>query len=167
MKAIVAMTPNRVIGVGNTIPWRLPEDMRWFKGVTMGHPVLMGRRTFESIGKPLPGRRNLVASRNGAFPGVEMVRNLEAFDPAKYEPEVIVMGGAEIYRAVLDRCDQLLVTRLKKEYAGDRFFPEFSSLFRIVEKIEETPEFEILRYERGEARSQESEFRRPIERRKS
>jgi len=148
MKAIVAMTPNRVIGAGNAIPWRLPEDMRWFKRVTMGHPVLMGRRTFQSIGKPLPGRRNLVASRNGAFPGVEMVHNLEEFDPEKYEPEVIVMGGAEIYRAVLDRCNQLLVTRLKKEYAGDHFFPEFSSLFRIVEKIEETPEFEILRYAR-------------------
>jgi dihydrofolate reductase len=69
------------------------------------------------------------------------------------------MGGAEIYRAVLDRCDQLLVTRLKKEYAGDRFFPEFSSQFRIVEKIKETPEFEILRYEREEARSQESGVR--------
>ena len=155
MKAIVAMTPNRVIGAGNRIPWRLPQDLRWFKRATMGHPVLMGRMTFESIGKPLPGRRNLVASRHGAFPGVEMVRNLEAFDPSKYEPEVIVMGGAEIYRALLDRCDELLVTRLKMEYAGDRYFPEFTSLFRVVEKIEETPEFEILRY----ARSQESEFR--------
>ena len=144
------MTPNRVIGAGNRIPWRLPQDLRWFKRVTMGHPVLMGRMTFESIGKPLPGRLNLVASRREAFPGVEMVRNLEAFNPAKYESEVIVMGGAEIYRALLHRCDELLVTRLKMEYAGDRYFPEFTPLFRVAEKIEETPEFEILRYKRGD-----------------
>ena len=148
MKAIVAMTPSRVIGAGNKIPWYLPEDFRWFKRVTTGHPVLMGRMTFESIGKPLPGRRNLVASRSGAFPGVVMIRNLEAFDPAAYELEVIVVGGAEVYRALLDRCDELLVTRLKKDYAGDRYFPEFESSFRIVEKLEETPDFEILRYRR-------------------
>lgn len=148
MKAIVAMTPSRVIGVGNKIPWHLPEDSRWFKRVTMGHPVLMGRMTFESIGKPLPGRRNLVASRNGAFPGVEMIRNLQGFDPAEYEPEVIVMGGAEVYRVLLDRCNELLVTRLKKDYAGDRYFPEFESSFKIVEKIEETQDFEIFRYRR-------------------
>src|SRR5271166_5357235 len=85
MKAVVAMTRDRVIGKENKIPWRLPGEQRWFKEVTMGHSILMGRKTFESIGRPLPGRRNLVVTRCGKLPGVELIRDLKEFEPAEYE----------------------------------------------------------------------------------
>jgi dihydrofolate reductase len=148
MIAIVAMTPSRVIGHRNLIPWSLPEDFRWFKKTTLGHPVLMGRKTFESLGRPLPGRANLVVSRTCCFRGVEMVPSLARFDPDTYGQEVFVIGGAEIYRALLTRCRQLLVTHVKAEYPGDAFFPEFEHLFRPVEEIRDANEFRIVRYER-------------------
>ena len=148
MIAIVAMTPSQVIGYRNAIPWRLPEDLRWFKETTLGHPVLMGRKTFESLGKPLRGRTNLVVSRTFAFHGVEMVPSLAGFDPDRYEREVFVIGGAEIYRALLARCRQLLVTHVKAEYPGDAFFPAYEHLFRPVEEIRDASEFRIVRYER-------------------
>ena len=148
MIAIVAMTPSQVIGHRNAIPWWLPEDLRWFKETTLGHPVLMGRKTFESLGKPLKGRANLVVSRTSAFNGVEMVPCLAGFDPDRYEREVFVIGGAEIYRALLARCRQLLITHVKAEYPGDAFFPAYEHLFRPVEEIRDASEFRIVRYER-------------------
>jgi dihydrofolate reductase len=148
MTAIVAMTPSRVIGCRNAIPWRLLEDLRWFKQTTLGHPVLMGRKTFESLGTPLKGRTNLVVSRAFEFQGVEMVRSLVAFDPDRYEQEVFVIGGAEIYRALLARCRQLLVTHVKTDYPGDAYFPAYEHLFRPVEEIRDADEFRIVRYER-------------------
>ena len=148
MIAIVAMTPSRVIGHRNAIPWRLPEDLRWFKETTLRHPVLMGRKTFQSLGKPLRGRANLVVSRTFAFPGVEMVPSLVRFDPDRYEREVFVIGGAEIYRAMLPRCRQLLVTHVKAEYPGDALFPPYEHLFRPVEEIRDAGEFRIVRYAR-------------------
>jgi dihydrofolate reductase len=152
MKAIVAMTRNRVIGKNNRIPWRLSAEQRWFKEVTMGHPILMGRKTFESIGRALPGRRNLVVTRAGKFAGVELIRDLNAFDPAPYEldgAEIFVIGGAEIYQALLDRCDMIYATVVKREYDGDAYFPEFESQFEISEMIRETPEFDIFCYRRA------------------
>ena len=119
--------------------------------MTMGHPILMGRKTFESIGKPLPGRRNLVVTRTGHFPGVELIRDLQAFDPGSYETdgkEIFVIGGAKIYEALLDRCDTIYGTIVREEYAGDAYFPEFESQFEIAETIQETPEFDIFRYQR-------------------
>jgi dihydrofolate reductase len=151
MKAIVAMTRTRVIGRDNRIPWRLREEQKWFKEVTMGHPILMGRKTFESIGKALPGRRNLVVTRTGEFPNVELIRDLKKFDPAEYESdgnEVFVIGGAAIYEALLDRCGALYVTIIKGEYPGDAFFPEFESRFVCAETIRKSPEFEIFCYKR-------------------
>jgi dihydrofolate reductase len=151
MKAIVAMTRKRVIGKNNQIPWRLRREQRWFKEVTLGHSILMGRKTFESIGKPLPGRRNLVVTRTGNFAGVDLVRDLKTFDPALYEAdgkEIFVIGGAEIYGALLDRCDTIYVTIVKEEYGGDAYFPEFESQFEISETIRETPEFDIFWYRR-------------------
>src|ERR1700760_2351189 len=149
MKAIVAMTASRVIGLKNKIPWRLRGEQGWFKEVTMGHAILMGRKTFESIGKPLPGRRNLVVTRTGNFAGVEVIRDLEAFDPATYESggqEIFVIGGAEIYSALLGGCDAIYVTIVKTEYPGDTFFPEFESQFEVAETIRETGEYNIFRY---------------------
>jgi dihydrofolate reductase len=151
MKAIVAMTRKRVIGQNNKIPWRLRGEQRWFKEVTMGHPILMGRKTFESIGRPLPGRRNLVVTRTGNFAGVDLIRDLNAFDPAlcaSHGRDIFVIGGAEIYRALLGRCNTIYVTIVKKEYDGDAFFPEFESQFDISETLRETAEFDIICYRR-------------------
>jgi dihydrofolate reductase len=151
MKAIVAMTRERVIGENNKIPWRLRGEQKWFKEVTMGHPILMGRKTFESVGRPLPGRRNLVVTRTGNFAGVELIRDLQKFDPVPYESEgaeIFVVGGAEIYQALLDRCNVLYVTIVKGGYRGDAYFPEFESQFEISERIRESPEFDIFRYTR-------------------
>lgn len=149
MIAIVAMTPSRVIGRGNTIPWRIPGEQKWFKEITMGHPILMGSRTFESIGRPLPGRQNLVVSRSRSYPGVEVIRNLAQFDPEHYSAEVYVIGGAEIYGELLDRCRELLITRVNTEYEGDVYFPEFESKFRLIEQIRETPDYVIERWRLG------------------
>ncbi len=151
MKAIVAMTRNRVIGQGNKIPWHLQGEQAWFKEVTMGHTILMGRKTFESIGRPLPGRRNLVVTRTGVLPGVELIRDLKEFEPADYEAdgnEVFVIGGGEIYNALLTRCNAIYMTIVKGEYPGDAFFPEFESEFEYSETIRVSPEFEILYYKR-------------------
>jgi dihydrofolate reductase len=153
MKAIVAMTRSRVIGKENKIPWRLPGEQKWFKEVTMGHPVLMGRKTFESIGRPLPGRRNLVVTRAGEIPGVELIRDLQKFDPIPYErdgPEIFVVGGAEIYKTLLPHCNALYATIVQGEYVGDAYFPEFESEFELSETIREAPEFNVYFYKRRE-----------------
>jgi dihydrofolate reductase len=146
MIAIAAMTPSRVIGRGSEIPWRIPGEQKWFKEATLGHPILMGSRTFESIGRPLPGRQNLVVSRGRSWPGVEMIRDLAEFDPDRYSPEVFVIGGAEIYAQLIDGCRELLITRVKHEYNGDAYFPEFESKFRLIEQIRETPDYMIERW---------------------
>ena len=147
MNAIAAMSLNRVIGRGGQLPWHLPEEFRWFKQTTSGQVVLMGRKTFESLGRPLPNRTNLVVSRAVDLPGAEMVRDLAAFDPAAYAPrEVWVIGGADIYRQLLPRCRELLLTVVQSEYEGDTFFPEFESLFTYVETPHRTPDFEVRRY---------------------
>jgi dihydrofolate reductase len=151
MNAIVAMTPDRVIGIENRIPWRLPDDLKLFKKITMGHVILMGRKTFESIGKPLPGRTNLVVSRGAHFAGVEMIRDLEHFDPARFEmngQEIFVIGGTEIYKRLLHRCQKLYVTHVHRECAGDSYFPEFESIFQKTEKIAESHEFDTFIYRR-------------------
>jgi dihydrofolate reductase len=146
MIAIAAMTPSRVIGRGSEIPWRIPGEQKWFKEATLGHPILMGSRTFESIGRRLPGRQNLVVSRGRSWPGVEMIRDLAEFDPDRYSPEVFVIGGAEIYAQLIDGCRELLITRVKHEYNGDAYFPEFESKFRLIEQIRETPDYMIERW---------------------
>jgi dihydrofolate reductase len=151
VKAIVAMTRHRVIGDSNRIPWRLQGEQRWFKEITMGHPILMGRKTFASIGKPLPGRRNLVVTRTSACAGVDIIRDLELFDPTPYESEgkeIFVIGGAEIYSALLGQCNAIYATIVKQEYTGDTIFPEFDAQFAISETIRETAEYDIFFYKR-------------------
>jgi dihydrofolate reductase len=160
MKAIVAMTRARVIGKENKIPWRVQGEQKWFKEVTMGHPILMGRKTFESIGRPLPGRRNLVVTRTGNISGVELIRDLTRFDPTDYErdgSEIFVIGGAEVYRVLLTRCNGLYVTIIKGNYDGDTYFPEFESQFELSETIRETPEFDIFLCKRRRLESKKSE----------
>lgn len=120
-----AASDNDVIGRGNALPWHLPADLAQFKRLTLGKPILMGRRTFESIGRPLPGRRNLVMSRGGfSAPGVETVRSVEeALQLVAGEPELANIGGAEVFRIALPRTDRVYLTRVHATVEGDTYLP--------------------------------------------
>lgn len=125
---VVAVSRNGVIGRDNQLPWRLPADLAYFKRVTMGHPILMGRRTYDSIGKPLPGRTNLVVTRQRDFqaPGCVVVHSLvEAWGAAGEASEVSIIGGTEIFRETLPIADRIHLTEVEAEVEGDTFFPEF------------------------------------------
>ncbi|HJW50596.1 MAG TPA: dihydrofolate reductase [Burkholderiaceae bacterium] len=123
---IIARARNGVIGKGNAMPWRIPGEQAYFKRVTMGYPIIMGRRTWESIGRPLPGRRSMVVTRNPAFaaPGAEVVASLEAaLALCADAAEVFVIGGAELYRLALPRADRLLITEIDHDFEGDTYLP--------------------------------------------
>jgi dihydrofolate reductase len=123
---LVACARNGAIGRDNALPWHLPEDLKHFKETTLGHPIVMGRRTFESIGRPLPGRRTIVVSRDPgwAHPGCERAGSLdEAIGLCAGSPEVFVVGGAQVYAEALPRADRLLVTDIELDVEGDAFFP--------------------------------------------
>ena len=141
-KAIAAISENRVIGHGNKIPWHLPEDFKWFKKMTTGNVVVMGRKTFESIGKPLPNRETIVLSRSKFFhPGVRTAESLDDIKPDVRE--VFICGGGQIYEQALPLCSDLYLTRVKRIIEGDAFFPEFESRFELVGIITDAPEFRI------------------------
>ncbi|HJV02542.1 MAG TPA: dihydrofolate reductase [Burkholderiaceae bacterium] len=125
LNIIVAMDAQRGIGIANTLPWRLPEDLAHFKRLTTGHPILMGRKTFESIGRPLPGRRNIVITRNAGWrhDGVETATSLEAAIALVQDVPAYIIGGAEIYGQALALADQLDLTCIKQTFACDAFFP--------------------------------------------
>src|SRR4051812_43555882 len=122
---IVAMDAQRGIGVNNTLPWRLPEDLAHFKRVTTGHPIIMGRKTFDSIGRALPNRRNIVITRNPSWTheDVEVADSVEAALALVGESEACVIGGAQIYVETLPVTDRLIVTEIDKSFACDAFFP--------------------------------------------
>ncbi|MDP1932262.1 MAG: type 3 dihydrofolate reductase [Gammaproteobacteria bacterium] len=132
---IWAMARNRTIGRNNALPWLLPEDMKYFKRVTMGKPIIMGRKTWDSIGRPLPGRTNIVITRDRTFhaDGVKVVHtlddalslaeNISLIDGAE---EVVVIGGAEIYALALPRADRLYMTQVHADVDGDAHFPAFN-----------------------------------------
>ena len=125
---IVAMAANGVIGVDNKIPWRLPRDQQRFKVITMGKPIVMGRKTYESIGRPLPGRHNIVVSRKPDYKaeGCTVVHSPEAALAAAGDvEEVVVIGGAYLYKYFLPVSGRLYLTILDESFAGDVFFPEF------------------------------------------
>jgi dihydrofolate reductase len=146
-KAIAAMSENRVIGRGNKIPWHLPEDFKWFKQLTTGNVVVMGRKTFESIGKPLPNRTTIVVSRSGfSYPGVEMVKDWKAIDLAAETREVFICGGAEIYAQTLTVCSDLYLTVVKRTVEGDAFFPPFEKDYELIEQVRDGDDFKILHY---------------------
>ena len=124
---VVAMARNRVIGASGRLPWHLPDDLKRFKKLTLGGSIVMGRRTHDSIGRPLPGRRNIVVTRRAgaSFAGCEVAHSLdEALALAGDAPEVFVIGGAELYRLALPRADRLYLTLVDAEYPGDTVFPE-------------------------------------------
>ncbi|MDB6173025.1 MAG: Dihydrofolate reductase [Chthoniobacteraceae bacterium] len=146
MKAIAAMSLNRVIGNTGRMPWHLPEDFKWFKKTTLGHVVLMGRKTFESLGKALPNRINLVATRDqGTFPDAIAIPDLEE-SLRSFGNEIFVIGGAEIYAQLLPRCTDLYLSVVQREVEGDAFFPPFEDRFELVETILEYPDFKVLHY---------------------
>lgn len=127
---IAAMADNRVIGKDNQMPWHLPADLKHFKRLTLGKPVVMGRKTFESIGKPLPGRRNVVISRTAPLDscGAEWVTSLaQAFELLEGQAEVVVIGGAEIYKQCLPLAQVLYLTKIDLNVSGDAFFPDYQS----------------------------------------
>lgn len=135
LSLIVAMAKNRAIGLNNTLPWHLPEDLKYFKSVTMGKPIVMGRKTFDSIGRPLPGRLNIVITRNSDWQhaGVKTASSLQqAMSIAEEQgdseglEEVMVIGGEEIYRSAIDLADRLYITRVQATVQGDAFFPEYN-----------------------------------------
>ncbi len=123
------MSSNRVIGVNNTLPWHLSEDLKHFKFLTVGHTIIMGRKTYDSIGRALPNRRNIVISRNIEISceGAEVVHSIEdAFSISKNDGEVFVIGGSNIYEQALHLVDHLYITEIKKSFLGDAFFPEIN-----------------------------------------
>jgi dihydrofolate reductase len=123
---IVARARNGVIGKGNAIPWKIPGEQAYFKRVTMGHPIVMGRKTWESIGRPLPGRRSIVVTRDRTYTaaGAECAGSLdEALALAGDAPEVFVIGGAQLYAAALPRADRMLITEIDHDFDGDTYLP--------------------------------------------
>jgi dihydrofolate reductase len=155
---VVAMSRNGVIGRNNQLPWRLPADLAFFKRTTLGHPVIMGRRTYESIGKPLPGRVNIVLTHREDFaaPGCTVVHSMdEAYRAAGDAAEVSIIGGSAIFAEALPKADTVYLTEVEADVEGDVFFPSFDrSRFRETE-LERHPAddrhaypFRILRLDR-------------------
>ncbi|VCU70210.1 Dihydrofolate reductase type 3 [Pigmentiphaga humi] len=123
---VVAYASNRVIGRDNALPWRLRGDLAHFKRTTLGHPIVMGRKTWESLGRPLPGRENIVITRDAGYtaPGATVVHTLdEALAAAGPAQEVFVIGGAQIYAASMARADRIIATEVHAEVKGDAYFP--------------------------------------------
>jgi dihydrofolate reductase len=128
LSIIVAMAKNRTIGVNNTLPWRCPEDLKHFKALTMGHHMIMGRKTFDSIGKPLPGRTTVVVTRDAhlKIEGCLIAHSLqEAIELCSDDAEAFIVGGAEIYSQSLQLADTLYITEIQQDVEGDAHFPEF------------------------------------------
>lgn len=125
---IVAMAQNRVIGVNQDLPWKIPTDLKRFKKITSGHVVIMGRKSFDAMGKPLPGRENVVITRNEnlRIPGVRVVKTIdEALEPYRStDKEIFILGGGQIFSETLSIADRIYLTLIEKDYEGDAYFPE-------------------------------------------
>lgn len=139
LSLIVAMTEDRVIGKDNKLPWHISEDLKRFKKITMGHPIIMGRKTFESIGRPLPGRKNIVLTKDATFKkeGVEVVHSLdEALSLCDGEEEAFIIGGASIYAQSLGRVSRIYLTLIHHPFEGDARLPDFDleKNFKITQK---------------------------------
>lgn len=156
---MVAHDPNRVIGKDNQLPWHIPEDLAYFKKHTVGKGMVMGRNTYESIGRPLPKRRNIVVTRNPDYQidGADVVHDVEQAVKLAEEihEEVMVIGGEQIFRTVLPIADRLYITLIKKPFEGDTFFPEYGDEWKLVSESEEYSSsgipFSYLVYERSQS----------------
>lgn len=156
---IAALAQNRVIGIENRLPWKLPEDLAHFKALTLGHPILMGRKTFESLGRPLPGRRNIVITRNPNYqsPGCEVAGSIaDAIELCVDAEEAFFIGGAKLYAQVLSLVDRMYLTEVQTQARGDAWFPEFdrtaftetSRVHNLGEKGDPLP-FDFVIYDRA------------------
>jgi dihydrofolate reductase len=137
---IAAMAKNRIIGRDNTIPWHIPEELRFFKETTMGSPVIMGRKTFESLKQPLPGRQNIVISRNDHYqsPGADNTNSLDGALSLCQQgnTKAFILGGSQIFEIALEKADTIILTILDRDVDGDCSFPEFSTaLFKETDSV--------------------------------
>lgn len=142
ISAILAMSENRVIGNNNKLPWHLPADLKHFKNLTMGHPILMGRKTYESIGRPLPGRSNIVITHDPNYqaPGCIVVQSIEdALAAAKDADEIFIIGGAAIFQEMLSYVQRIYLTLIHQQINGDTFFPALDvNQWKEIEKVDYT-----------------------------
>ncbi|MFJ8064942.1 dihydrofolate reductase [Psychrobacillus sp. NPDC096426] len=147
---IVAHDSNRVMGLDNKLPWHIPGDLAYFKEKTMGKAMVMGRKTFESIGRILPGRKNIIITRNPSYKveGADVVTNLpDAVALAKaYHDEVMIIGGEQIFRAILPKADRLYVTFIERTFEGDTFFPEYGKEWVLVDTSEKMETADGIHY---------------------
>ena len=150
LKAIAAVSKNRVIGKNGDLPWRLSDDLKWFKKITMGHVILMGRKTWESLPGPLPGRENWVLSRTlETGDGMRVFRSLDEVKRAMEDRSLFIIGGGELYSVALKDCDELFLTEVNRVVEnGDAFFPEYSELFSPLETLHECEDFKLRRWEK-------------------
>lgn len=147
-KAIAAMSDNRVIGYKNQLPWNVPEDFAWLKQATRGKAIAMGRLTFESMGRPLPHRENIVISRSlQSLPGCTVLPSLAALLQHPTEREIWIFGGAQIYQLALPYIHSIFLTHIKGSFEGDAFFPHFEDQFQLAEILRDEPHFSIRRYD--------------------
>ena len=149
LTAMVAMTAERVIGKDNDLPWHLPEDLKLFKRTTSGHPIVMGRKTWDSIGRPLPNRQNIVLTRNEVWTAdqVDVIHTAEQLYQLKLQHEhVFIIGGAQVYEMFLPHVDELLVSYVYENHEGNTKFPAFEHLFSTFEVVETFEHFELRRY---------------------
>lgn len=158
LKAIAAMASNRTIGYKNDIPWHLPDDFRWFKQTTLGHILLMGRTTFDSIGRVLPGRETWVLSRSASsLPApvkvFHRIEDLPLSDHSGDKRTIWVCGGASVYQQLLPHCDELYLTHVHRHVEGDTFFPPFEHLFHLEATLSENQDFSIRHYRKVPAMS--------------
>ena len=133
LSILVAMAKNRVIGKNNALPWQLPPDLKRFKQLTMGHHIVMGRKTYESIGRPLPGRTSIIITRQTDYqaPGAIVVASIDqalkvSSEGQEIDQEIFVIGGAEIYQQALELCQRIYITEIQQEFDGDTLFPELN-----------------------------------------
>jgi len=145
--AVAAMSLNRVIGANGKIPWHIKDDLKWFKKLTMGGALIMGRKTFESIGKPLPGRKTIVLSRSlSQIPGCIVVQNIADALKACGNLKPFICGGAMVYEQSIDLWADLYLTVVNIQIDGDAFFPKFEDKFKLAEIIVETTQYQINHY---------------------
>ena len=148
---IAAMTKRRVIGKNNTLPWNIPEELQHFRTATLNSTVIMGRKTYDSIGRLMPKRHNIIVSRSSLqIPGADVCASLnEAIKKAKaYNKTIFIIGGAQIFKEAIPIADKIYLSYIKKDYDGDTYFPEFDENKWIVEKKEDHQEFEFVVYVR-------------------
>jgi dihydrofolate reductase len=149
LTAIVAMTSERIIGKNGTLPWHLPEDLKLFRRYTTGNPIVMGRKTWDSIGKPLPNRQSIVLTRDPDWSadGAHVIHHPDELSQIELiTPEVFIIGGAQIYSAFMPLLNEILISHVYQNFPGDTRFPEFESNFTNVTVEEKFETFELRRY---------------------